>query len=146
MIAAELETEASVVAPASSSAGGEALRYLIASVLALGLDAGLLWVGTHELGMPPWLAGAFAYAAGLVLVYTLSVRWVFAHRVIRDARGEFVVFAVLGLIGLLLNSATLYVATGLGLALPLAKGLSAAIGFVTNFVSRKFLLFSTHAK
>ena len=46
-------------------------------------------------------------------------------------------------IGLVLNSATLYVATGLGLALPLAKVLSAALGFVTNFVSRKLLLFST---
>ena len=139
MIATELET----AAPASSSTAREALRYLIASVLALALDAGLLWLGAREFGMAAWLAGAFSYASGLVLVYTLSVRWVFAHRVIRDARGEFLVFAVLGLIGLLLNSVTLFVATGLGLALPLAKGLSAAIGFVTNFVSRKLLLFST---
>lgn len=141
MIAVEPATELPVVAPASS-AGGEALRYLGASVLALGLDAGLLWIGTREFGLAAWLAGAFAYAAGLVLIYALSVRWVFAHRVIRDARGEFLVFAVLGLIGLLLNSATLFVATGLGLSLPLAKGLSAGIGFVTNFVSRKLLLFS----
>ena len=141
MIAVELETQVPVVARASSS-GGEALRYLVASVLALGLDAGLLWIGVYEFGLPAWLAGAFAYTVGLVLVYALSVRWVFAYRVIHDARGEFLLFAALGLVGLLLNSMTLFVATGLGLSLPLAKGLSAGIGFVTNFVSRKLLLFS----
>ena len=124
-------------------ARGEALRYLIASIVALALDIGLLWLGTREFAMASWLAGAFAYAAGLVLVYVLSVRWVFAHRAVRDARSEFLVFAALGLGGLLLNSATLFFATGFGLALPFAKGLSAAIGFVTNFVSRKLLLFST---
>lgn len=147
MTAAELEAEVPSAVPARVSApaspGGEALRYLAASALALALDAAMLWIGTHEFGLAPWLAGAIAYGGGLVLVYVLSVRWVFAHRAVRDARGEFVLFAALGLIGLVLNSATLYVATGLGLALPLAKALSAALGFVTNFVSRKLLLFST---
>ena len=80
--------------------------------------------------------------AGLVLIYVLSVRWVFARRALRDARAEFVLFAALGLVGLLLNALTLFVGTALGLALPLAKTASAGIGFVANFVTRKVLLFS----
>ena len=137
--------EASAVAasePAAPSTSGEALRYLVASIAALSLDAGLLWSGVRWLDLPAWAAGAIGYGAGLVLVYGLSIRWVFARRTVRDARGEFAVFAALGLVGLLLNSLTLHLATGLGLALPLAKALSAGIGFVANFVTRKVLLFS----
>ena len=127
---------------AARSGAGEALRYLAASAAALALDAGLLWFGVARLAMPAWLAGAVAYGAGLVLIYALSIRWVFARRALRDARGEFFAFALLGVVGLLLNSATLHLATGIGVALPFAKALSAGIGFVANFVSRKVLLFS----
>ena len=128
-----------VEAPAT---GGEAIRYLVASLAALSLDATLLWAGVEHLRLPAWIAGTFGYGCGLVLVYGLSIRWVFARRALRSARAEFVLFAALGLVGLLLNAVTLFVATGVGLALPVAKGLSAAIGFVANFITRKVLLFS----
>ncbi len=142
MIAAKLDADA---APATlGAATGEAFRYFVASIAALALDASLLWIGVASFALPPWLAGAFAYAAGLVLIYLLSIRWVFAARALRNARREFVLFATLGLIGLVLNSLTLHVATGLGIALPVAKIVSAGIGFVANFISRKLLLFSTH--
>ena len=123
----------------------EAVRYFLASLAALTLDASLLWLGVTRLGQPAWLAGAIAYAAGLVLIYALSVRWVFAARAVSDTRSEFMIFAALGLVGIALNSVTLYVATAAGLALPLAKAISAAIGFVANFISRKAILFSTRA-
>jgi putative flippase GtrA len=152
LIATELRAEPSTVlvddnpvatdAPTATRTRGEALRYLAASVAALALDALLLWVGVKDFAMAPWLAGAISYFAGLVLVYWLSIHWVFKERTVRDPRGEFLLFAALGVVGLVLNSATLSVATTLGLALPLAKGLSAGIGFVANFVSRKVLLFS----
>ncbi len=122
---------------------GEAGRYLIASVAALALDAGLLFVGVKALSLTPWLAGAIAYGAGLVFIYLLSTRWVFANRVVRDPAKEFLVFALLGVVGLVLNSLTLFVATTIGLALPLAKLLSAGLGFVANFVTRKVLLFAS---
>ena len=136
---------ASAMEPAAASPRGEALRYLVASIAALSLDAGLLWCGVRWLALPAWAAGAIGYGAGLLLVYVLSIRWVFARRAVRDARGEFVVFAALGLVGLLLNSLTLQVATGLGLALPFAKAVSAGIGFAANFATRKVLLFSARS-
>ena len=139
MIAIKLDPDTPAV---TSSPAAEAARYFVASLAALTLDATLLWTGVNGLGMAAWLAGAFAYAAGLVLIYFLSIHWVFGQRTVRDARGEFALFAILGVLGLVLNSLTLYVATGLGLALPIAKGLSAGIGFVANFVSRKLILFS----
>ncbi len=123
----------------------EASRYFLASLAALTLDATLLWFSVTNLALPAWVAGALAYFAGLVLIYSLSVRWVFARRTVTDARSEFMIFAALGLVGMALNSGTLYVATSAGLALPLAKGISAAIGFVANFFTRKAILFTQRA-
>ena len=143
MIDSEIAVERPVFAVPGGSSASEAVRYFAASVAALTLDATLLWLGATRLGLPVWVAGAIAYAAGLVLIYALSVRWVFARRAVPNARSEFVIFAALGLVGMALNSGTLYVATAAGLALPLAKGISAAIGFVANFVSRKAILFTT---
>ena len=120
----------------------EAARYLAASVAALALDATLLWACVSRLGWPIWLSGAVAYASGLVLIYLLSVRWVFAARSMRSAGTEFLLFAGLGLLGLVLNSATLTIATSFGVALPVAKAISAGIGFTTNFLTRKWILFS----
>jgi putative flippase GtrA len=143
MIATELEQAGPIGLPAAPSSAGEAIRYLMASVAALALDAGLLWIGVSALTLPAWLAGAFSYGAGLVFIYLLSIRWVFAERAVGDRKSEFLAFAVLGIVGLFLNSITLFVATSFGVALPFAKVLSAGIGFIANFASRKVLLFST---
>ncbi len=123
----------------------EAPRYLVASVVALGVDSALLFAGV-ALGVPAWLAGAASYLAGLVLIYQLSTRWVFSHREVRDPRKEFAVFAALGLVGLALNSATLHVAASAGVMLPVSKAIAAAIGFVSNFACRKALLFTVAAR
>ncbi len=132
----------SAVASGSRNSGREAIRYLVASIAALGLDATILSIGVSRLDLPVWFAGAIAYFGGLVLVYLLSIHWVFAQRAVHKASSEFLIFAALGLLGLFLNSVTLYVGTALGLGLVVAKGLSAGIGFAANFVTRKVLLFS----
>jgi putative flippase GtrA len=142
LITAAVERPTAPVGVGRHLVAGEAARYFAASLAALLIDAGLLFIGVQGFGLPVWLAGALAYGAGLVLIYQLSIRWVFADRALHDGRSEFVVFAILGIFGLVLNSATLFVATSLGLALPFAKIVSAAIGFVANFASRKCLLFS----
>lgn len=145
MIVSEIAVETHGVVAVDGARTSEVVRYFLASVAALTLDASLLWFGVTRLALPAWFAGAIAYAAGLVLIYVLSVRWVFARRTVTDSRNEFMIFAALGLVGMALNSATLYVATSAGLALPLAKGISAAIGFVSNFISRKAILFTQRA-
>jgi putative flippase GtrA len=140
--AREIEEDAPLVLTPPASVAGEAFRYFAASLVALGIDAAVLAVGVGALGLAPWFAGAFGYAAGLVVVYFLSTHWVFRERAVTNARGEFIAFALLGLVGLLLNSVTLYVATSFGLSLPVAKALSAGVGFSANFITRKVLLFS----
>ena len=94
--------------------------------------------GTCLLGSP----APSAISAGLVFIYIVSTHWVFSHRVVRNRRTEFVAFASIGLVGLVLNSIVLSTATLLGASLPFAKAISAAVGFTANFVGRKALLFT----
>ena len=138
----ELDQQAAVPSRARSGLRLEATRYVVASLAALTFDAGLLWFATQQLRLSSWLAGALAYGSGLVLVYVLSIHWVFSCRTVGDTKREFVIFALLGVIGLVLNSLTLYAAAGVGVALPFAKVMSAGVSFIANFACRKILLFT----
>ena len=122
---------------------GEGARYLGASALALALDFGT-YSGLIRLASVDYLVAAPAgFLLGLAAVYVLSVRWVFRHRRLKDARAEFLLFAGLGLAGLGLNQAVIYTGVALlGLGYEAAKALSAGIVFSFNFATRKLLLFT----
>jgi putative flippase GtrA len=120
----------------------EFIRYTFASALALSWDTGLLWLGTSILGLPYLLSGAISFVVGLSIVYFLSIYWVFANRWIPNPRFEFLVFASIGGIGLVLNEIILYIFTDtFGLFYMLSKICSIAAVFVWNFVMRKLILF-----
>jgi len=121
----------------------ESGKYLLASVVALAVDFGLLVFLTHAMGVHYLVSAAVGFSAGLLVNYALSVTLVFSQRRLRSRRLEFLGFFVIGLLGLLLNEAlmTMFVEV-FGFAVALAKIPSTAIGFVLNFVSRRALLFS----
>ena len=120
----------------------ELLRYALSSMLALALDTGLYDLLLY-LHLPLPLAAAAGFGAGLLLVYQLSVRWAFAHRVVKDARRELLIFCAVGVMGLLLTELALgLLVNGVGLAPVQAKLLTAIAVFTFNFGTRKALLFS----
>ena len=124
----------------------EGARYLAASALALALDFGV-FMGLHRLvGLDYRIAAPVGFTLGLVLIYVLSIRLVFQQRRLKDARAEFVLFAVLGLAGLALNQVIITVGMEF-LALPdwMAKIASAGIVFCFNFATRKLLLFTHYS-
>jgi len=122
---------------------GEAARYAVAGGAAFVLDFALFIGLVRGAGLHYLLAAPLAFAAGLLVVYALSVRWVFAQRRFADARVEFALFAAIGLGGMLLNEAVLYAAVD-GARFPYegAKLLSAALVFGFNFGLRKLFLFT----
>jgi putative flippase GtrA len=122
----------------------EFIRYFGASALALGVDFSLYAGGVKYLGMSYLVSAAIGFFAGLCVVYVLSIRWVFRHRKIGQSwRKEFILFAVIGVLGMALNEGILYASVdGLGLDYRLAKVISAGLVFMFNFACRKALLFT----
>jgi len=120
----------------------EFVRYGLASGVALAVDAGLLGVLTSGLGIPYLVSGAIGFMAGLITIYLLSIGWVFQNRNLKDARAELLIFAIIGIVGLGINHAVLYVLTGLvGVHYGLSKAASVVLVFSWNFGARKYLLF-----
>lgn len=123
----------------------EGVRYFAASAIALAVDFSVYSGLIRLAGVAYLVAAPIGFALGLAVVYTLSIRWVFRHRRLKDGRAEFALFALLGLAGMALNQ--LIVFTGVemvGLAYEPAKIVSAGAVFCFNFVSRKLLLFTRY--
>ena len=128
--------------------GGELLRYVAVSGLGLAVDVMIL-VGLTEIGHVPYLvSAAIGFAAGAVLVYVLSIGWVFGARRYRDKpANEFLMFVAIGLAGLMINQTILYVGTEmLGAHYTASKTIAVGFVFSWNFGVRKALLFSREAR
>jgi putative flippase GtrA len=125
-----------------SSPWVEFLRYFLCSAAAFGIDVSLYWVALR-LGMPYQLAAVAGFVGGVSAAYVLSVRWAFRRRSLDNAAAEFLIFLAIGVAGLGVTEALLWLQVSvLGLPRMQAK-LVAAVGvFVFNFSARKIVLFS----
>ena len=120
----------------------EALGYTAVSAFALSVDIGLLWVLVHYFSWWYLAAATTSFLAGLIVAYALSVMLVFKRRRLKDPRLEFVSFATIGGVGLVLNGAVISFAINyLGLHYLIAKCGAAGFTFLWNFVARRQLLF-----
>jgi putative flippase GtrA len=87
-------------------------------------------------------AAAVGFLVGTQVNYFLSTRWVFTSRRVKDRRLEFALFASVGLMGLVLNEANIWLLHHrLGLHYLLAKGVSAGVVLSWNFFVRRLTLF-----
>jgi putative flippase GtrA len=120
----------------------EVFRYGLVSVVALAVDISVLYVFVNFVGWHYLPASVLAFSAGATVAYLLSVRFVFRFRHLRNPSLEFATFLALGLAGLLVNAAALFVAiSAAGLGLITAKVLAAGCTFATNFTLRRQCLF-----
>jgi len=124
------------------------LRYFFVGGFAFVLDATILFSLTEFAQLHYRISAACGFLAGLVFNYLISVRWVFSQRNVENAKVEFLVFAVVGGVGLVMNDGVLWFCTEyLGFKSLFAQGymlskiVAAAIVFLFNFFARKLLLF-----
>lgn len=117
-------------------------RYVFVGGLAFLVDSGSMLLMVR-LGMNEYVAVAIAFLLGLIANYILSKVFVFQEQSAKtNAVGEFVAYAVIGVIGLglteLLMALMLEV---IGLPILLAKIIAAAIVLLWNFIARKIVLY-----
>ncbi len=123
----------------------ESFRYLAAAALALAVDMGV-YIGLIRLaGMDYLVAAPIGFGLGLAVIYVVSVRWVFSHRRLANARAEFALFALVGLAGMALNQLVIYAGVErFAFSYEVAKIVSAGAVFTFNFATRKLLLFTRY--
>lgn len=120
------------------------LRYGFVGGVAFLADYGALYLLTDAIGLHHLLSAAIAFIIGLTVNYLLSISWVFrGNRKSNNALKEFIVFAIIGVIGLGLNELIIWAGTDLiGLHYMLSKLISTAIVFFWNFFARRMTLFT----
>lgn len=115
--------------------------YFLGSGLALAVDFAVLRLCVH-LGWPLNLSATLGFLSGMVIAYTISVRFAFTERRLDNAKAEFVSFTLIGVLGLGLTVTLMSAFVGLGLTLVAAKFATSGIVFSFNYLTRKFFLFT----
>jgi putative flippase GtrA len=89
------------------------------------------------------LSAGIAFTLGLVTNYLISIRWVFATRNFSNRKLEFIMFMVIGLVGLGLNELFIWIFTDLfAIYYLLSKILTTILVYLWNFFARKMILFN----
>lgn len=117
-------------------------RYIFVGGFAFLADAFTLWL--CEKWMNYMIAAAIAFVVGLAVNYALSIWFVFSESSkVKNKVKEFIVYGIIGLIGLLITEGIMYLFTDVfGLYFLISKIIAAAIVLVWNFAARKVVLYN----
>jgi len=118
-------------------------KYGFVGGIAFCVDFGSLFFLTEVIKIHYLISAAIAFILGLLTNYTLSILWVFPKRAIADKRVEFLLFLIIGLVGLGLNEVIIWFFTEfIHFYYLISKLFSTVVVFFWNFFARKKLLFS----
>ncbi|GHU80645.1 hypothetical protein FACS1894145_7230 [Bacteroidia bacterium] len=118
-------------------------RYTIVGGGAFVVDFGLLYMLTHFLHLHYLLSATISFIAGLLVNYVFSTLWVFNKKTVRNKYLEFLIFAIIGVIGLGFNDLFMWIFTDrCGLYYMWSKVITTAVVYFWNFFARKYVLFN----
>jgi putative flippase GtrA len=116
-------------------------RYFFVGAFAFVVDFGLLYLLTSYAGCYYLVSATISFVAGLLVNYLISVKWVFQVDKAHNPWLDFLMFAFIGIIGLLLNACIIFIFTEIaGLYYLLSKIISTIIVFLWNFLGRRYVL------
>jgi putative flippase GtrA len=122
---------------------GQMLRYSISGAIAFSVDITLLFILTEFTVLNYLISAGISFTIGMLVVYLLSINWVFSKRSLKSRHKEISVFFIIGIIGLGLNEVIIWSFTELGNIHYLkSKLISTAIVYFWNFFNRKYILFN----
>lgn len=119
------------------------IRYSISGAIAFSVDMTLLFILTEYAGFNYLIAAVIAFTTGMLIVYFLSVSWVFPKRSFKSRQKEIWIFFLIGVIGLGLNEVIIWSFTEFAhYHYMISKLISTIIVYFWNFFNRKYLLFN----
>lgn len=119
-------------------------RYVGASVASLGVDF-CIFMAALSLGIPPALAAAIGYIAGIVSHWLISSRMVFTSQLADTAAGrrqQQGLFVLSALVGLGITTGIVGLGSHYGLDPRLAKGVAIVVSFQATYVLRRKVVFA----
>jgi len=122
-------------------------KYLIASIIALGVDLGSFLV-LLEMGTQPAAASASAYMLGIVAHWLLSSRTVFAAGVADrgpERTMQKAMFVISALVGLAITTAIVGAGHAAGIDPRLAKLAAVGVSFIVTWLLRERVVFRRRA-
>lgn len=118
-------------------------RYTFVGGFAFMVDFGTLYILTDYLKIYYLISAGIAFILGLIVNYLLSIKWVFNVRVVENHMLEFLIFSLIGLVGLGLTEFFLWLFTDILLIYYLvSKAITAFMVYFWNFTARKIFLFN----
>ena len=118
------------------------VRYGLVSVVALGVDFGILMLLNTAFGVNYLVAATTSFTLGLIVNYLLSNNRVFTDPKIKNKTVNFLAFSVIGVIGLVGNDVIMWLGHDkLGLTVFVAKCISVVVIFFWNFLARRQFLY-----
>lgn len=118
-------------------------RYAFVGAWATLADWGVLFLLTEGAKVHYLVSAVVAFVMGLTVNFLLSKKFVFSgEKKAHSSSTEFLVYAIIGVIGLLLTEGIMFVLTDiLKLYFMIPKIIATAVVFVWNFVARKLVLY-----
>ena len=118
-------------------------RYTFVGGFAFLVDFGTLFFLTEYVHTHYLVSAGIAFIIGLILNYILSVNWVFNNRTIENPFSEFLLFTLIGVVGLGFNEFFLWILTEVFVVYYLvSKIITSFLIYFWNFFARKILLFN----
>lgn len=116
------------------------LKFGLVGGMAFVIDYVLLYVCTEFLHIHYLISSIISFTVSVIFNYILSIKWVFDVKKKQDVK-DFVIFIILSIIGLEINSLIMYVMVEkFGVYYMLSKIVSTAVVMVYNFITRKIFV------
>jgi len=115
-------------------------RYLFVGGIAAVVNIGMLYVFTDIINLYYIISNILSFILGLIVNYVLSKKFVFQEETTISKSKEFLIYAIIGVIGLGIDTLLVWLFTDIiGLYYMISKLISTMIVFIWNFGARKVL-------
>ena len=116
------------------------LKFGIVGGTAFIIDYGIFTILSQLLGIHYLIASIISFSISVIYNYILSIKWVFDVSKKQTSK-EFIIFIILSVIGLGLNSLIMYISVDLmQIHEMISKIVATAIVMVYNFITRKIFI------
>lgn len=124
----------------------QGFRYLFAGAAGFTTDFIILFALTHYFNIYYLISATFSFTVGVLVTYLISIYWVFQQKSHHSRVNEFILFVIIGVIGLGLTIMLLWFFTDkLHIYYLVSKMMATIIVYFWNFLARKKILFNnTH--